>query len=170
MSSSFELPDVERITVGTVGEPGARTFYLQARQGTQLVTLKLEKQQVGALAQFLGTLLADLARPGHLPEDLDLEEPALEEWAVGSIQLSYDADADRILLLAEEILLEDDEAAGRLPGIARFGATREQRAAVAILGTSLVQAGRPPCPLCGFPLDPSGHACPRTNGHRPPAR
>ena len=163
MSSSFELPEVDRITVGTVGEPGARTFYLQARQGTQLVTLKMEKQQVGALAQFLGTLLSDLPRPGHLPEDLELEEPALEEWAVGSIQLSYDADADRVLLLAEEVVFEDDEAESRLPGIARFGATREQMSAVAIRGTSLVEAGRPPCPLCEQPMDLAGHRCPRWN-------
>src|SRR4051794_27980456 len=171
MSSSFELPEVERITVGTVGEPGQRTFYLQARMGAQLVTLKMEKQQVGALAQFLGTLLADLPRPDDPPTDLELEEPALEEWAVGSLQLTYDPDIDRVVIIAEEAIFvdeDDDDDSGPAPAIARFGATREQMAAVAIRGTSLVEAGRPPCPLCGFPLDPSGHACPRTNGHRPP--
>jgi uncharacterized repeat protein (TIGR03847 family) len=171
MASSFELPDVERITVGTVGPPGQRTFYLQARMGAQLVTLKMEKQQVAALAQFLGTLLADLPRPGEPPTDLDLEEPAIEEWAVGSMQLSYDSDLDRIVMIAEEaIFTEDEDESSETPAIARFAATREQMAAVAIRGTSLVEAGRPPCPLCGFPLDPSGHACPRTNGHRPPTR
>ena len=172
MSSSFELPDVDKITVGTVGEPGQRVFYLQARMGAQLVTLKMEKQQVSALAQFLGNLLADLPRPGDPPTELALEEPTIEEWAIGSIQLSYDPELDRVLIIAEELVFtdDDDEDTDTVPAIARFGATREQMAAVAMHGTSLVAAGRPPCPLCGFPLDPSGHACPRTNGHRPPAR
>jgi uncharacterized repeat protein (TIGR03847 family) len=171
MSSSFELPEVDKITVGTVGEPGQRTFYLQARMGTQLVTLKMEKQQVSALAQFLGNLLADLPRPGDPPTDLALEEPAIEEWPIGSIQLSYDPDIDRVVIIAEEaIFTAEDDDSEETPAIARFGATREQMAAVAIHGTSLVASGRPPCPLCGYPLDPSGHACPRTNGHRPPAR
>jgi len=170
--SSFELPDVDRITVGTEGEPGRRIFYLQARMGAQLVTLKMEKQQVAALAEYLGTFLADLPRPGELPTALDLEEPALPERPVGTLQVSYDEETDRVLIVAEEAILvdEDDEAPERVPGIARFGATREQVAAIAIRGTSLVQAGRPPCPLCGHPLDPEGHACPRTNGHRPPGR
>jgi uncharacterized repeat protein (TIGR03847 family) len=168
--TSFELPDVDKITVGTVGEPGDRTFFLQARMGAQLVTLKMEKQQVGALAQFLGNLLNDLPRPGDPPTDLELEEPALAEWAVGSIQLSYDAELDRVLIVAEEVVFADEEGDEPVPSIARFGATREQMAAVAIRGTQLVEAGRPPCPLCGNPLDPSGHACPRTNGHRPPRR
>jgi uncharacterized repeat protein (TIGR03847 family) len=171
--TSFELPEVDRITVGTEGEPGQRVFYLQARMGVQLVTLKVEKQQVAALAEYLGTLLADLPRPGELPTDLDLEEPALPEWAVGTLQVSYDPETDRVLIVAEELLVvdeDDDEVPARVPGIARFGTTREQVAAIAIRGTSLVQAGRPPCPLCGHPLDPEGHACPRTNGHRPPGR
>ena len=172
MSSSFELPDVDRITVGTVGPPGQRVFYLQARMGAQLVTLKMEKQQVSALSQFLGNLLADLPRPGDPPTELNLEEPAIEEWPIGSIQLSYDPELDRIIIVAEELMLSDenDDDSEPMPATARFGATREQMAAVAMHGTSLVEAGRPPCPLCGFPLDPSGHACPRTNGHRPPAR
>src|SRR3954451_9365142 len=108
MSSSFELPEVERITVGTVGEPGQRTFYLQARMGAQLVTLKMEKQQVAALAQFLGNLLADLPRPGDPPTNLELEEPALEEWSVGNIQLSYDSDLDRVVIIAEEARFADE--------------------------------------------------------------
>ena len=174
MSNSFELPEVERITVGTVGEPGQRVFYLQARMGAQLVTLKMEKQQVSSLAQFLGNLLADLPQPENPPTDLELEEPALAEWPVGTIQLSYDPEIDRIVIIAEEALFtdddDDDDDTDAVPAIARFGATREQMAAIAIRGTQLVEAGRPPCPLCGFPLDPSGHVCPRTNGHRPPAR
>jgi uncharacterized repeat protein (TIGR03847 family) len=68
------------------------------------------------------------------------------------------------------VFTEDDDDSAEEPATASFGATREQMAAIAIHGTSLVASGRPPCPLCGLPLDPSGHACPRTNGHRPPPR
>ena len=165
MSSSFELHNVERITVGTVGPPGQRVFFLQARQGPELVTLKLEKSQVAALSTYLGELLQDLPRPGHLPDDLDLEEPAVPEWTVGSLGITYSEETDRFLLVAEEITDEDEDPEA---GDAKFVVTREQVAALAIRGTQLVEAGRPPCPLCGYPLDSKGHSCPRTNGHRPP--
>lgn len=163
MSSSFDFDAVERITVGTVGPPGERAFFIQARQGIELVTLKLEKSQVAALVTYLGELLQDLPRPGHLPDDLELEEPVVAEWVIGTLGITYDDEIDRFLLVAEEIADDDEE-----PGAARFIVTREQIAALAIRGTQLVEAGRPPCPLCGYPLDPKGHACPRTNGHRPP--
>lgn len=163
MSSSFDFTAVERITVGTVGPPGQRAFFLQARQGADLVTLKLEKSQVAALATYLAELLQGLARPGHLPEDMELEEPVVAEWVIGNLGITYDEEIDRFHLVAEEAG-DDDEDTGE----ARFVVTREQVAALAIRGTQLVEAGRPPCPLCGYPLDPKGHACPRTNGHRPP--
>ena len=165
MSSSFDFDAVDRITVGTVGPPGERAFFLQARQGIELVTLKVEKSQVAALVTYLGELLQDLPRPGHLPDDLDLEEPVMAEWVIGTLGITYDDEMDRFLLVAEEVSVEDDDDE---LGAARFIVTREQVAALAIRGTQLVEAGRPPCPLCGYPLDPKGHACPRTNGHRPP--
>jgi uncharacterized repeat protein (TIGR03847 family) len=164
VSTSFELDEPDRFTVGTVGPPGERVFFLQARQKGELVTLKLEKSQIAALCTYLGELLQDVPRPGHLPEDLDLEEPAVAEWTVGTLGVTYSEDLDRFLLVAQE--LGDDDAPEL--GEARFVLTREQVAAVAIRGTQLVAAGRPPCPLCGYPLDPKGHTCPRTNGHRPP--
>jgi len=166
MSESHDLPLVERITVGALGPPGQRLFLLQARQGGEVVTLKLEKVQVAALSQSLAKLLSDLAQPEGLPQDLDLEEPAEPEWIVGTLGLGYDEDSDRILLIAEELTSEEEDDPSA--GVARFGTTRGQVAALAMRGTQLVEAGRPPCPLCGYPLDPSGHACPRTNGHRPP--
>ncbi len=184
MSASFELPSVDRVTVGAIGEPGQRTFYLQARLGDQLVTLKLEKQQVGALATLLTELLEDLPTVGELPDTatLELEEPTLAEWAVGSIQLAYDSANDRIVLLIEEVETpeedpssqeEDDteaEPAVSGGGMARLAVTRDQAAAMAARGQEQVSSGRPRCALCGFPIDPDGHACPRTNGHGPPAR
>ncbi|HET9692202.1 MAG TPA: DUF3090 family protein [Acidimicrobiales bacterium] len=165
MSASFELTDPDRVTVGAVGVPGARTFYLQARQGDRLVTLKLEKQQVAGICELLGELLADLPTPTTVPSAPDLEEPALAEWVVGGVQLAFDTSLDRVVLLAEEALAagSDDEGA-----IGRLAFTREQAAALVARGEALVEAGRPPCPLCGHPLDPEGHSCPKTNGHRAP--
>ena len=164
MSRSFDFDQPDRITVGTVGPPGRRTFLLQARQGDELLTLKLEKQQVAALSQYLGKLLADLAAPEAPDPGLELEEPAEPAWVVGTLGLTYDEAADRVLLVAEEAAEEGTE-----PAVARFAATRDQVAGLAIRGTRLVEAGRPPCPVCGYPLDPGGHLCPRTNGHRPPS-
>ncbi|MCU1488852.1 MAG: hypothetical protein JWM85_257 [Acidimicrobiaceae bacterium] len=163
--SYYELGEPDRVSVGTVGPLGQRIFLLQAREGGTLVTLKLEKQQVGALAQHLGQLLQDLARPGEIPDDLTLtlEEPLDPAFSVGTLAVAYDAIGDRVIVLAEERVEEETEGEE-----ARFALTREQAAGLAIQGTRLVEAGRPPCPLCGFPLDPRGHACPRTNGHRAP--
>jgi uncharacterized repeat protein (TIGR03847 family) len=165
MSEIYELSSPDRVTVGTTGEIGQRTFYLQARKGKTLITLKAEKQQIGALALHLGVLLQDLARPGALPSD---DELALEEFAeaifdVGTLAVAYDVSLDRVVLLIEERVDE-----GETGDEARFAITREQASALATQGTRLVESGRPPCPLCGFPLDPRGHACPRTNGHEPP--
>lgn len=170
MSASFELPAADRFTVGTTGGPGQRTFYLQGRLGDQLVTLKLEKQQVAVLSQLLAQLLEDLPTVGPLPTELELEEPALPEWAVGTIQLAYDAGSDRIVLLVEEVETVD-ESGEPLPagGMARLAVSREQAAAVARRGAELVLSGRPRCSLCGHPVEPDGHSCPRTNGHGPPS-
>ncbi|MGH9300521.1 MAG: DUF3090 family protein [Acidimicrobiales bacterium] len=163
MSESYDFDAVDQIAVGTVGPTGQRLFLLQARQGSMSVTLKMEKAQVAALCQYLGRLLADLPRAGHLHGPPDLGGPAEPEWVVGNMGLSYDEVADHVLLIVEEAVGEDEVGA-----VAQFRATREQVSALAIQGTLLVEAGRPPCPLCSYPLDPSGHDCPKTNGHRPP--
>jgi uncharacterized repeat protein (TIGR03847 family) len=129
------------------------------------VTLKLEKQQAAALGQLLGDLLSDLPAPGMLPTDLGLEEPVDGEWPIGTMQLAYDSDLDRVVLIAEEAT-EDEEGGA----IGRFVITREQAAALVARTEELITSGRPPCPLCGHPLNPAGHTCPKTNGHRPPER
>lgn len=180
MSSSFDLPSVDRITVGTVGMPGNRTFFLQAREDSLLVSLKVEKAQVAALAERLGDLLHENPASSAIPEpaELDLEEPTLAEFVVGSLGLSFSTDDDRVVIVCEELVPadpdeddldddEDDEAAPR-GAVARFGLTRGQAAALAMRGATLVATGRAACPLCGYPLDPRGHVCPKTNGHRPP--
>jgi uncharacterized repeat protein (TIGR03847 family) len=161
MSSSFEISDVDHLTTGAIGPPGQRVFYLQARQGAQVVTLRLEKTQVAALVAYLAGMLSDMPPPGDLPPALDLIEPVVAEWVVASLGVSYDEDADRVIIVADELVEEGEEAAR-----VRISATREQVAALSMRGAEAVAAGRPPCPLCGQPLDPEGHTCPRLNGHR----
>ncbi len=163
-------------------------FYLQAGEPGRVVSFKLEKAQVLFLAGGLSEVLADLASPGELPDDLhlELEQPVEAEWAVGSMQLAYDPERDRVILVARELSEEEGEAGPgtqplgvdleRLltgsepgaPGAARVMLTREQAAAMVRRGRELLAAGRPPCPLCGYPLE-EDHSCPKTNGHRAPS-
>jgi len=167
MSTSFEIPEVDALTTDAVGPPGQRVFYLQARQGTQVVSLRLEKTQVAALVTYLGTLLSDLPTPEDMPTEMGLIEPVVAEWVVGSLGVSYDEDADRVVLVAEELMAEEsDDEQGGDAARARITATRAQIAALAQRGAEVVDAGRPPCPLCGQPMNPEGHMCIRLNGHR----
>jgi uncharacterized repeat protein (TIGR03847 family) len=171
LSASFDLPSPSRVAVGAIGPPGKRVFYLQVHQDDRVVTLKLEKQQVLLLAGGLSEVLADLAAPSATPGEgeLQLEEPIEEQWAVGTMQLGYDSEADRILLVAREFRPEaEDEEPGPDDGQMRVRLTREQAAGVIEHGKRLLSRGRPPCPLCGYPLE-DGHSCPKTNGHRAPA-
>jgi len=163
MNETFDLGDLDRFTVGTVGPVGRRTFLLQCRSGAVTLTVKVEKQQVAVLAEYLVRLLGDLPRPDQVPEDLELDDAGEPRWVVGTLGVSYDEETDRIVLVAEELVAEGEDG-----DVARCAVTRAQAAAFAIRATSLVEAGRPPCPMCGLPLDPAGHECPRTNGHRPP--
>jgi uncharacterized repeat protein (TIGR03847 family) len=163
--TSYDLPAPEVFTTGTVGPPGHRHFYFQARDGDIVVTLHCEKQQVAALAEYFDGLLDDLEPTpyGLAAADLRLAEPFEEGWTVGSIGVAYDEPGDRIVVVLEELVDEeegedDDEGASL-----RVRLTRAQVAAFVGHARSLVAAGRPPCRLCGLPLDPEGHACPRLN-------
>ncbi|HLN06234.1 MAG TPA: DUF3090 family protein [Acidimicrobiales bacterium] len=184
MSEAFELANPDRVTVGTVGPVGERMFLLQVREGPTLMTLKLEKAQVSALARFLDRMLGELERPVGLPsgDELALEPFEEPDFVVRSLGVTYDEDSDRIILVADEVdrteadeerealfgFTDDLEPEAESGGSVRLTMTRGQAAALAIRGTELVEAGRPPCPLCGYPLDARGHVCPRTNGNRPP--
>ncbi|MEY2461248.1 MAG: hypothetical protein QOG30_3078 [Acidimicrobiaceae bacterium] len=164
-SGSFEIDTPLVFTTGTVGEPGHRVFYVQAQGDGQVVTLKLEKQQVGALAEYLSGLLADLPTvdESHVPTLLDLVDPVVPEWTVGTLAVAWDELNDRMVLVAEELMTEEEVEAAAEPATARFRVTREQVAGFVERARDLVAGGRPPCPLCGGPLDPEGHACPRLN-------
>jgi uncharacterized repeat protein (TIGR03847 family) len=169
-----------RFVAGTVGTPGERTFYLQAADAVRVVSVALEKQQVAVLADRIEQLLEEVvARTGTVipdggePDADALEQPVDEEFRVGAMALAWDSESNMVVIeaqapvedtdVAQETLLEDvDEGPDALrvrldPGPARDFVARAR---------AVLSAGRPPCPLCGLPLDPSaGHICPRQNGY-----
>lgn len=172
----MELDPVTRITAAAVGEPGERTFYLQARKDDVVVSLVLEKQQVALLAMHVDELLERVGAPAPEdtsvpdPDSLDLEQPIVPSFRIGQIGLGYDDARDLVLLQCEEFVPEEEEEdapprAGD-PGRVRLWATRGQAFALARRGEQEVGAGRPVCRMCGEPIDPEGHFCPRSNGHR----
>jgi uncharacterized repeat protein (TIGR03847 family) len=164
VSLSFEFSEPDLFTTGAVGPPGERIFFLQAREGTQVASLKLEKQQVAALADYLAEQLADTPETAaRTVGDLTLLEPAVPEWIVGPLGIAYDDDVDRFVLVAEELVEAPDAERGIEPATARFRLRRDQIAAFVDHARQVVEAGRPPCILCGQPVDPAGHACPRNN-------
>jgi uncharacterized repeat protein (TIGR03847 family) len=164
MSDSFEFDAPDHFTTGTVGPVGQRVFYLQAGQGSKLVTLKCEKEQVKALGEYLGRLLGSLSQAavGETGADVALIEPVSEAWAVGSLGVGYDEPRDRIVIVASEAV---EEESGEEAATARIHITREQAATFVERARELVEAGRPACPVCSLPIDPAGHICPRANGH-----
>jgi uncharacterized repeat protein (TIGR03847 family) len=177
----FDPP--ERFVAGTIGEPGDRTFFLQARDGPRVVSVTLEKVQVAVLADRLGELLSELERRGIDPggdvidaavaDVAPLDEPINEAFRAGSLTLGWDGDAERVLVEAraqdedgEPIdPEEDDEDDDEGPDLLRVRMTADAARSFVARATRIVAAGRPPCPLCGQPLDPQGHICPRRNGH-----
>ena len=175
---SRELDPITRLTTDAVGSPGQRTFYLQAASGVDQVTLVVEKEQVRALAERLTSVLSELAaeRPEDPDEvqaaeagDLSLAEPIEPDFRVGQLSLDYDPGRDRFVMIATELLADADEEPDDLqdPREVRLWVTRPQLRVLARHGAEVVGRGRPPCPLCGNPLDPTGHVCPAQNGHRP---
>jgi uncharacterized repeat protein (TIGR03847 family) len=168
VTDEADYNDPDHCTVGVIGEVGHRLFLFYCRQGLNETTVKVEKQQIAVLASYLGRIVKELGRPGHLPDDLSFDGTEDPEWVVGTIGVSYDEELDRVVVVLEEVHDEEEEEEAESGHVLRIALTREQAAAFAIHATRLVEAGRPPCPLCGLPLDPSGHDCPRTNGHRPP--
>jgi len=186
-----EFDPPERFVAGTVGPPGQRTFFLQARAGARVTSVALEKQQVAVLAERIDELLDDvMASPGNTalipavaPLDLDdtepLEQPIQEEFRAGTMTLAWDSTTQRIVIevfpFTEDAVVGDDESdediveleLEREPDevfLVRItpGAAR----AFAKRAESVVEAGRPTCPFCGNPIDPDGHLCVRANGFR----
>lgn len=179
----FEFNAPDRAVVGTVGQPGDRTFFLQVREGSSITSVVLEKSQAAALAERLDQLLDEARERGHasvipstastLPRDSGaLDAPIVEEFRVGAMALGWDEAQDQVVVEAHSVMTEpqsipeigDDSEDG--PDTLRFRLTAAAARAFAERTRSVVSAGRPPCPFCSQPLDPEGHICPRANGYR----
>ncbi len=165
----FDEPD--RFVAGTVGAPGDRAFFLQARQGNALVSVGLEKVQVMALAQRLDDLLDAVEAPADATstDDEHLEEPVVELFRVGAMSIAWDGATEAVVIEAqtptedgEYVEVGDDAEDG--PDLLRVRIDADAARGFVRRAASLVAAGRPTCPFCGEPLDPQGHFCQRANG------
>lgn len=164
----YDFDPVDRITTGAVGPPGQRTFYLQARQGREMVSLVVEKVEVSALAEAIEQLLEQLSERNPLLStsedlltfaDMTLEEPLEETFRVAQLGLGYIEERDLLMIIAQSIADEESDR-----DIARLTMTREQARALARVGSEVVSKGRQRCPQCGEPMEPTGHFCLRKNG------
>ncbi len=172
----MDLGPVDRIAADAIGEPGVRTFYLQARAGEQLVTVIVEKEQVELLSRSVLELLANITQETLLvdpDENATLEEPVDPRWRAGRLSIGFDEDEDGFLIEIEEFApeVEDDDPRSELvgePETLTLRASREQMLGLARHGDTVVARGRPRCQFCGNPIDAEGHVCPATNGHRTP--
>jgi uncharacterized repeat protein (TIGR03847 family) len=166
----FDEPD--RFVAGTVGTPGDRAFFLQARKGNAVVSVGIEKVQVAALAARLDDLLDAVEAPIADAEATDqhpLEEPIVELFRVGAMALAWDPEGEAIVIEAQTptedgdyLELPDDAQDG--PDLLRVRIPADEARGFVRRAEALVSAGRPACPFCGQPLEPSGHFCPRGNG------
>jgi uncharacterized repeat protein (TIGR03847 family) len=187
----YDAPD--RFVAGTVGQPGERTFFLQAREGNRMTSVVCEKQQVSVLAEHLDRVLDEVQRrsagqvdvppASSAARDTDpLDAPINEEFRVGTMTIAWDPSIDRIVIeLFSNVDVDDEEqAAGTLGETADDPDEIDADEVFVVKITAsyardfvarvqaLVAAGRPSCPFCLQPIDPQGHICPRANGYRRP--
>ncbi len=179
----MDLERVDKVTAGAVGEPGERTFFVQARSDERLITIAVEKEQVELLSSSILEILATVDKEtgeGPSEDQLELEAPIEPLWRAGRLSIGYSEEQDLMLLELEELVpgSEDEEGAEEGersadapdPDRLRVWATREQMLALSRQGAAVAARGRPRCQFCGNPIDAEGHTCPAMNGHRSPAR
>lgn len=172
------MANPEIFTADYVGRPGQRTFYLQVREGEVHDSYLVEKQQIAVLAERLRELLMSIdvqdtvrsTSPARDPA-LALEEPLEAAYRVGTIGLAYEEESDRVLVFVQPVTEEDedgdeDENGDEDEFSVSFSLRRDQVRAFVLHTAAVVQEGRPTCQLCGLPMDPDGHNCPASNGHR----
>ena len=167
MARHIELNPVSHLTIGTIGPPGQRTFYLQGSKGSDIVSLIIEKQQAAMLASSLETLLEELDEKSPTAEERDpvwtdvrLREPLEPLFRVGNMGLGFNDETNRVVVVAYELVEEEEE-----PNVVSFWASRSQAFSLVKHAYDAVQAGRPICGNCGQPMDAEGHFCPNRNGH-----
>ncbi len=182
--SNFDSPD--RFVAGTVGEPGHRAFFLQARQGGSIISVAAEKTQVAVLAANLAALLDTLAERGvegipagaddRMPDDEPLGEPLVEAFRVGAMTIGWDSARSTVMVQAaalteddevdeaiNEALDEDEDSDG--PDLIRVRLSPADVRAFVAQAARVIAGGRPLCPRCGEPLDPQGHICLRPTAY-----
>jgi uncharacterized repeat protein (TIGR03847 family) len=171
--SITELNPVTMIRAAAIGQPGKRVFYLQGRAGREIVTLIFEKAQLQSLSVAVEQLLQELQqRFPELPEassayseqQMALEQPIDPLFRIGEIGLGYDRDQDQLVLETRELVTEETDP--DLASVARFWCSRSQLRALSVWGLELAGRGRPICGNCGEPMEPTGHFCPKRNGHK----
>lgn len=169
MARQIELNPVSHLTIGTVGVPGQRTFYLQGSRGMQTISLIIEKEQAMMLASSFESLIEELAQkhpedPRESQEpvwlDMRLREPVEALFRVGNMGVGFNEASDQVVLVAYELVEEDEE-----PNVVSFWASRAHIKALIQHAYEVVKAGRPICGNCGRPIDADGHFCPNRNGH-----
>jgi uncharacterized repeat protein (TIGR03847 family) len=167
----FIFDDPDRFVPGTVGEPGDRSFFLQARKGGALISVGIEKSQVAALASRLEDLLDAVEAPADADlDDHPLEQPVVELFRVGAMALAWDPGTEAVVIEAQTPTEDGDylelpDEADEGPDLLRVRIGAPEARAFVRRAEALVAAGRPACPFCGQPLDPGGHFCPSANGH-----
>jgi uncharacterized repeat protein (TIGR03847 family) len=187
----YDAPD--RFVAGTVGQPGERTFFLQAREGNRITSVVCEKQQVSVLAEHLDRVLDEVQRrsagrvdvppASSTARDTDpLDAPINEEFRVGTMTIAWDPNIDRIVIeLFSNVDVEEEEQAEGISSSTAEEPDEIEADEVFVVkitasyardfvarAQALVAAGRPSCPFCLQPIDPQGHVCPRANGYRRP--
>ncbi|WP_151523350.1 DUF3090 family protein [Serinicoccus kebangsaanensis] len=180
----FDPP--ERCVAGSVGPPGGRTFFLQATDGQRVMTVSLEKEQVRLLGESLAEMLDDVAGADGSEEageayldNAPLDTPIEDDFRVQRLSVAWEAGQRRIVLEAYDRPSEEDVAeleteaeagdlpwAGLPPQSLKVVLEPGRARAFAQRCTASIEGGRPSCPFCGQPLDPTGHICPRANGYR----
>ena len=185
----FELNPVSHITTDAIGQPGKRVFYIQGQKGDQVITLIVEKVQIQTLALGVEEFLSEINKrfpdspeaSGEFEEGLMRIYPPVDPlFRVGELALAYDSDQDMAILIAKEVNnneetpspeenldpIEENEESEEEGNAVRFWCTRSQLLAMCRWGLEVSGRGRPVCPYCGQPMDPSGHFCPKRNGHK----
>ena len=166
MASHIELNPATQITVGTIGPPGQRTFYLQGSRSSQTISVTIEKEQARMLAESFEALIQELSTKYPEPNDtsvwtdMRLREPVESLFRVGNIGIGYNEDSNQVVLVAYELVEEEEE-----PNVVSYWITRAQVQSLVQHAYDVVKAGRPICGNCGKPIDPTGHFCPQRNGH-----
>jgi len=178
--NEINLNPCTRITADAIGQPGQRTFFIQGQTSEQTITLIFEKIQLQSLIVSLVRFFEKLHE--NYP-DLPLENGNFDEtvmrinppvdplFRVGDLNLAYEAEQDRICLIAKEVVFEQEDPEAQLKaqeeaGVVNFWCARDQISQLANWSIELVQRGRPICPLCNEPIEPEGHLCPKKNGHK----